>query len=89
ARFDKSLRRRTVFSDHSLVSDSVFAEVQLVSCRNVLIYFDRPTQEKLVGKFYQHLTPGGYLLIGHSESLQTLQHPFKYREATVYQKPLI
>lgn len=60
----------------------------IIFCRNVMIYFDRPTQENLVGKFYKHLAPGGYLLIGHSESLQTLEHPFRYREATVYQKPL-
>src|SRR5690606_3185568 len=41
AAFARSLRERVVFSDHSLVTDAVFAEVQLVSCRNVLIYFDR------------------------------------------------
>ncbi len=44
AMFDKSLRERTVFSDHSLVSDAVFAETQLISCRNVLIYFNRQLQ---------------------------------------------
>lgn len=59
----------------------------IIFCRNVMIYFDRPTQEKLVARFYRHLAPGGYLLIGHSESLQTLSHPFTYRQATVYQKP--
>lgn len=58
----------------------------IIFCRNVMIYFDRPTQEKLVARFHRHLTPGGYLVIGHSESLQTLDHPFVYRQATVYQK---
>src|SRR6201999_3752863 len=44
--FDKTLRRRAVFSDHSLVTDAVFAEVHLVSCRNVLIYFDGELQNR-------------------------------------------
>jgi len=49
--FDKSLREHIVFSDHSLATDSVFAEVQLVSCRNVLIYFNRDLQDRAVGLF--------------------------------------
>jgi chemotaxis protein methyltransferase CheR len=52
---DKSLRSRAVFSDHSLVSDAVFAEMHLVSCRNVLIYFDQPLQERAVGLFRDSL----------------------------------
>lgn len=57
-----------------------------IFCRNVMIYFDKPTQERLVNKFYQHLAPGGYLFIGHSESLTGLQQPFKYIQPTIYQK---
>ena len=49
--FDKSLKQHIVFSDHSLATDSVFAEVQLVSCRNVLIYFDRELQDRALGLF--------------------------------------
>src|SRR3546814_16438116 len=49
--FDKSLRERTVFAEHNLVTDQVFAEVHLVSCRNVLIYFDRDLQNRALGVF--------------------------------------
>ncbi|HEY3968175.1 MAG TPA: CheR family methyltransferase [Planctomycetaceae bacterium] len=68
--FDKTLRRRAVFSDHSLVTDAVFAEVQLISCRNVLIYFDRPLQDRAVGLFKDSLTRRGFLGIGAKESLR-------------------
>jgi chemotaxis protein methyltransferase CheR len=60
--------------------------LDLVFCRNVMIYFDRPTQEKLVNKFHRYLKPGGYLFIGHSESLQWVEHPFKSLAPTIYQK---
>jgi len=60
--------------------------LDLIFCRNVMIYFDRPTQGKLVNKFHQYLKPGGYLFIGHSESLQWVEHPFKSLAPTIYQK---
>jgi chemotaxis protein methyltransferase CheR len=60
--------------------------LDLIFCRNVMIYFDRPTQEKLVNKFHHYLKPGGYLFIGHSESLQWVHHPFKAIAPTIYQK---
>ena len=72
--FDKTLRRRTVFSDHSLASDSVFAELHLVSCRNVLIYFDRPLQDRAVGLFKDALVRKGFLGIGARESLRFNAH---------------
>jgi chemotaxis protein methyltransferase CheR len=59
----------------------------VVFCRNVMIYFDRPTQEGLVNRIARHLQPGGYLMIGHSESLNGVQHPLDYVEPTVYRKP--
>ncbi|CAN5527613.1 chemotaxis protein CheR [soil metagenome] len=68
--FDKSLRQSTVFSDHSLASDSVFSEVQFVSCRNVLIYFDRPLQDRAVTLFKDSLTRKGFLGLGSKESLK-------------------
>jgi chemotaxis protein methyltransferase CheR len=55
-----------------------------IFCRNVMIYFDRPTQEALVGRFIHHLRPGGYLLIGHSESLNGIKHMLEYVQPTVY-----
>ena len=53
--FDKALREHMVFSDHSLATDSVFAEVHLVSCRNVLIYFERDLQNRALGLFHEAL----------------------------------
>ncbi|MDH5511409.1 MAG: protein-glutamate O-methyltransferase CheR [Nitrospinota bacterium] len=58
-----------------------------IFCRNVMIYFDRPTQQSLIGKFYDALEPGGALMIGHSESLTGIDHRFKYVRPTIYQKP--
>lgn len=60
--------------------------LDLIFCRNVMIYFDPPTQETLVNKFYRYLKPGGYLFIGHSESLQRLTHPFTAVAPTIYRK---
>ena len=68
--FDKSLRQQVVFSDHSLATDSVFAEVHLVSCRNVLIYFDRTLQNRAVGLFRDALCRKGFLGLGSKESLR-------------------
>lgn len=90
ARFDKTLRRRTVFSDHSLASDSVFAELHLVSCRNVLIYFDRPLQGRAVGLFKEALVRKGFLGIGARESLRFNAHVKAFGEflpaERIYQK---
>jgi chemotaxis protein methyltransferase CheR len=70
ALFDSSLRERIVFSDHSLATDAVFAEVQLISCRNVLIYFDRVLQDRALGLFHESLSHKGFLGIGAKESLR-------------------
>ena len=58
----------------------------IVFCRNVMIYFDKPTQEMLVNRLYQALRKGGYFFVGHSESLTGLTHPFNYIEPSVYRK---
>jgi len=68
--FDKFLRSHLVFADHSLATDSVFAEMQLVSCRNVLIYFTRELQDRAVGLFHEALCHNGFLGIGSKESLR-------------------
>lgn len=57
-----------------------------IFCRNVMIYFDKPTQQTLINKFYGALSEGGYLMIGHSESLTGVQHRFKYMQPTIYKK---
>jgi len=90
AMFDKSLREHIVFSDHSLATDSVFAEVQLVSCRNVLIYFNRDLQDRAVGLFRDALCRKGFLGIGSKESLRFSAHHDSFnelvREDRIYQK---
>jgi chemotaxis protein methyltransferase CheR len=77
---DKSLRSNIVFSDHSLATDSVFAEVQLVSCRNVLIYFNRDLQDRAVGLFRDALCRKGFLGIGAKESLRFSKHATAFTE---------
>ena len=62
------------------------AALDVVFCRNVMIYFDRSTQEALVNKFHSYVRDGGYLFIGHSESLQWITHPFKAVAPTIYRK---
>jgi chemotaxis protein methyltransferase CheR len=88
--FDKSLRERTVFSDHSLVSDSVFGEMQLISCRNVLIYFNRGLQDRAIGLFKDSLVRRGFLGLGARESLRFSQHSAAFadfaRNERIYQK---
>ena len=87
---DKSLRKHIVFSDHSLATDSVFAEMQLVSCRNVLIYFDRALQSRALDLFYEALCRRGFLGIGLRESLRFSSHADAFtefaREDRIYQK---
>jgi chemotaxis protein methyltransferase CheR len=72
--FDKALKSHIVFSDHSLATDSVFAEVQLVSCRNVLIYFNRELQDRALGLFREALCRKGFLGLGSKESLRFSAH---------------
>lgn len=77
-----TFRRLNLMDDHFPIKNPL----DLIFCRNVMIYFDRPTQETLVNKFHRYLKPGGYLFIGHSESLQWVTHPFKSLGPTIYQK---
>jgi chemotaxis protein methyltransferase CheR len=88
--FDKELRSRVVFSDHSLVTDAVFAECQLISCRNVMIYFDRPLQDRAIGLFRDSLSRKGFLGIGSKESLRFSAHADAFsefvREEKIYQR---
>lgn len=61
-------------------------QLDIIFCRNVVIYFDRPTQEKLFKRFCEKITPGGYLFIGHSESLTGIELPLKQIAPTVYKR---
>ncbi|RYF81659.1 MAG: protein-glutamate O-methyltransferase CheR [Comamonadaceae bacterium] len=74
ARFDPALCANVIFADHSLATDSVFAETQLVSCRNVLIYFNRKLQDRALGLFLDSLCHRGFLGLGSKESIDFSAH---------------
>lgn len=76
----RALRGRMVFADHSLATDSVFSEVHLVSCRNVLIYFDRELQERALKLFDEALIHRGFLGLGSRETLRFTSQASRYAE---------
>jgi chemotaxis protein methyltransferase CheR len=78
--FDKTLRANMVFADHSLSTDSAFSEVQLISCRNVLIYFDRQLQDRVLGLFRESLCRKGFLGLGAKESLRFSAHSHAFSD---------
>jgi len=66
----QTLKEKTLFSSHNLVTDGVFGEMHLIFCRNVLIYFNRKLQGQVLKLFYDSLIPGGYLCLGSKESIK-------------------
>ncbi|KAB2689467.1 CheR family methyltransferase [Brucella pseudogrignonensis] len=88
--FDKSLRRNVVFSDHSLVTDAVFGEMNLISCRNVLIYFDNDLKDRVLGLFRDSLAHRGFLGLGAKESVRFSAEAASFadfvREEKIYQQ---
>lgn len=86
-RLRPEVRNLVHFFHLNLMDDFDFhEELDLIFCRNVMIYFDRQTQGQVVEKFYRSLKPGGYLFLGHSESLCNFRHRFRYVKPAVYQK---
>jgi chemotaxis protein methyltransferase CheR len=87
---DRSLKRAILFSDHSLATDSAFAEVELVSCRNVLIYFDRELQDRALGVLKDALCRKGFLGLGLKETLRFSAQASMFsefvREDRIYQR---
>lgn len=75
-----ALRSRITFADHSLATDSAFSEVQLISCRNVLIYFDRTLQDRALGLFAEALCHRGFLGLGSKEALRFSAHAGAFEE---------
>ena len=69
-KFHSALIKNVTFSDHCLVTDSVFSEMQLISCRNVLIYFNRELQDRAFGLFHESLCQHGFLGLGSKETVQ-------------------
>ena len=75
------------FRRFNLMDPYPFRETfNVILCRNVMIYFQKKTQEELVNKFCDALVDGGYLLVGHSETLAGVDHPFQYITPGVYCK---
>jgi chemotaxis protein methyltransferase CheR len=90
ALLDRRLRKAIVFSDHSLATDGAFAEVQLVSCRNVLIYFDDALRDRALAVLRESLCPGGFLGLGLRETLKFSAHASAFSDtlpaARIYRK---
>ena len=83
-----SLRDIIVFAQLNLMEQwPIQGPVDFIFCRNVMIYFDKPTQERLVNRYWELLEPGGLLFTGHSESLTGISHRFSYVQPTIYAKP--
>lgn len=80
---NKTHFRRLNFMDNTFDIREVF---DIIFCRNVLIYFDRETQEKVINKLCQHLTPGGLFFLGHSESITNFNVPLKQIKPTIFVK---
>jgi chemotaxis protein methyltransferase CheR len=84
----KDIQRRIQFQQANLfeLPPSLSNDYDLIVCRNVMIYFDRPTREQLINSLIRHLKPDGTLFVGHSESLNGLQHHLKMVRPAIYIK---
>jgi chemotaxis protein methyltransferase CheR len=86
----EELRANVAFKRANLLEPfEVKNPFHVIMCRNVMIYFDNDTKTRLIAKFYDALMPGGYLFIGHSESLSSLENEFDYVKPSIYRKPLL
>ncbi|TAJ15281.1 chemotaxis protein CheR [Marinilabiliaceae bacterium JC017] len=89
-RVKPELQNNIVLKYVNLMDNSydVQEKFEVIFCRNVLIYFDRQTQEKVINKLCHHLQPGGYFFIGHSESLSGMNVPLTHIKPTIFRKEL-
>jgi chemotaxis protein methyltransferase CheR len=88
SQFIPRLRKEIVFRRFNLMNP-VFPfkkRFHVVFCRNVMIYFDQPTRKELIKKLFDNIAPGGYLFIGHSESIRYSDCPFEIVKPAVYRK---
>jgi len=83
------LRAKLSFARLNLMDGAypVDRDMDVIFCRNILIYFDKPTQAKVLGRLCDHLRPGGYLFIGHSETIVGFSLPVRQVANTVFQRP--
>lgn len=81
------VKKEVIFKKLNLMDPFSFRKpFDLIFCRNVMIYFDQPTKEKLINKYYDVLKPGGYLFIGHSETVNRSATKFEYVQPSIYRK---
>jgi chemotaxis protein methyltransferase CheR len=82
------LRKNTSFMRLNLMDPAypISEKFHVIFCRNVLIYFDRPTQEAVINKLCNHLVPGGYFFLGHSESATGMQVPLTPLKPTIFKR---
>jgi chemotaxis protein methyltransferase CheR len=85
-RFDPELRKNILFAAHNLVVDDVFCEAHVILCRNVLIYFDRDLQARVLGLFSRSLAYKAYLCLGSNETVQFIQGGQEYQTVSDQQK---
>jgi len=90
ATIHSELKQNTLFSVHNLISDTMFNEFQLISCRNVFIYFESELQEKILELFYNSLSPLGFLCMGSKETIRSDKFKKKFKvinsRENIYQK---
>ena len=86
ALLDKSLAEKVVFAEHNLVSDEVFGEMQMIVCRNVMIYFTKELQNHVIKLFYDSLCYGGYLCLGSKESIKFSDYEDAFETVSATQK---
>jgi chemotaxis protein methyltransferase CheR len=86
-RVKKELMGQVAFDRHNLLTDiPPSTSFEVIFCRNVMIYFDKPIREKVTRKLFRCLTPNGYLVVGGAESLSGIHHGLKYVSPSVYRK---
>jgi chemotaxis protein methyltransferase CheR len=87
-RVKQEIRQMVTFRRLNLLTDSMPDECfDVILCRNVLIYFDRTVKEEVINKLNHALKPAGYIIVGGSESLSNLRHPYRYVAPSIYMKP--
>lgn len=90
-RVKDEIKKMIVFDFHNLKNENGLVDLDIIFCRNVMIYFDADEQKRLINKFYGSLKPGGYLFLGHAESLQGMGTGFQFiyeNMGTAYKRPV-
>jgi chemotaxis protein methyltransferase CheR len=83
-----AIRAQATFRRLNLIEPFPWSQkFPVIFCRNVMIYFDRPTQQRVIAKLSASLEPGGYLFVGHAESFSGIEHNLEYVRPAIYRRP--